>query len=384
MHTESLMFALLRIALGVQSPEGFPKEEITQPVLEEVYNLSKKHDLTHIAGQGLAKLGLLGKDEISEKFRKQTMQAVQRYMRMQNELLRLAASFEKAQIPFIPLKGAVIRDSYPESWMRISGDIDFFVQEKDLQTIHTILTETLQYKYCGQWGMEITYLSPSGVHIEVHYDVLEEVDNAAAMAVLKTVWDRVQPAPGWKFLMRMTDEFFYFHHIAHMAKHFVGGGCGIRPVMDIWVLNNCISFNTQQRNALLQAGGLLTFAQGMESLSNVWFLQAPADEQSQQVSHYLLDGGVYGTITNLVKIQQGKKGGRFRYILSRIFVPYRIMKNNYPILQKHKYLLPVMEVWRWIRAIFTGNISRQEMQSSMQSDSNDAMGALLQSLGLKE
>ena len=383
MNTEAILFALLRVALGAEPETSLPKEEITPEGLEAVYTLAQKHDLAHLAGHALAKLGLLGKDEISNKFRKHTMVAARRFMLLQNELLRLSAAFEKAQVPFIPLKGSVIRDSYPESWMRISGDIDFFVHEEDLQTVHIMLIETLQYRYCGQWGTEITYLSPTGVHIEVHYDVLEETDNPATAAVLKTVWDRVGPDPGWKYRMQMTDEFFYFHHIVHMAKHFVGGGCGIRPVMDIWVLKNRMSFDTQKRDTLLQEGGLLVFAQGMERLSDAWFSQAAADGETQQISRYLLDGGVYGSITNMVKVQQGKKGGKFRYILSRIFVPYGIMKNNYPVLQKHKWLLPVLEVWRWIRAVFTGNISRAEIQSSIQTSSEDAMSEMLQSLGLK-
>ena len=36
---------------------------------------------------------------------------------------------------------------------------------------------------------------------------------------------------------RMTNEFFLFHCVAHMAYHFVlGGGCGIRPMIDLYVM----------------------------------------------------------------------------------------------------------------------------------------------------
>lgn len=383
MHTEALLFALLRIALGIQPEAEFPKEEMTAPVLEQIYSLSKKHDLAHIAGQALAKLGLLGKDELSDKFRKHTMVAVRRYMLLQNELLRLSAAFEKAQIPFIPLKGSVLRDSYPESWMRTSCDIDFFVHEEDLHTLHTLLTDTLHYKHSGQWGEEITYISPTGVHFELHYGILEETDTQATESVLKQVWEYTEPAPGKECHLLMQDEMFYFYHMAHMAKHFMEGGCGIRTVMDIYILQHRMSFDAQKRESLLAEGELLKFARSVEQLSQVWFAGEEADEQTLQLERYLLDGGIYGTVDNRVKIQQGQKGGKLGYILSRIFVPYSTMKNIYPVLQKHKWLLPVMEVWRWIRAVFTGNISRKEMQSSMQTDSQDAMGAMLQTLGLK-
>lgn len=384
MNTEALLFTLLRVVLGTQQETTVSKEEITPAILEEVYTLAQKHDLAHLAGQALAKLGLLGKDEISDKFRKHTMMAVRRFMLLQNALLQLCSAFEKAQVPFIPLKGSVIREAYPESWMRTSGDIDFFVQEKDLQTLHTLLTEKLQYKYDSQWGTEITYISPTGAHFELHYGILEESENPATEDVLGRVWDMVQPVSGCQYHMQMPDALFYFHHMAHMGKHFMEGGCGIRPVMDIWVQQNRMSFDGQKRDDLLQEGGLLAFAKGMESLSNTWFSQAPADSNTQRLERYVLDGGVYGTVENKVKVQQGKKGGKIQYILSRIFVPYSIMKNVYPVLQTHKWLLPFMEVWRWLRAIFTGNISAKEMQTSMQDDSGSGMEAMLEHLGLKE
>lgn len=388
MNTEALLFTLLRVVLETQPEDTVCRELFTQEALETVYALAKKHDLTHLAGQGLAKLGLLGKDEISDKFRKHTMAAVRRYMLLQNALMQLCAAFEKAQIPFIPLKGSVLRDFYPESWMRTSCDIDFFVKEEDLQTLHTLLTEKMQYKHTAQWGTEITYLSPTGVHFELHYGILEESDDAATEAVLQKVWDMVKPAPGCEYHKQMPDELFYFHHLAHMGKHFMEGGCGIRPVMDIWILQNRMGFDEEKRNALLQEGGLFKFAKGMESLSDTWFSQTPADHITQSLGRYLLDGGLYGTAENRVAIRQGKEGSKVKYMFSRIFLPYDIMKNIFPVLQKHKWLLPVMEVWRWLRTVFGGKLgnSMKEMQVSMQYDTSAPMSTqtILAHLGLKE
>ena len=293
MNTETLLFALLQIALGTREETAAIKEEMTPEILEQVYILSKKHDLAHLAGQALAKLGLLGKDEISDKFRKHTMAAVHRYMLLQNELLRLCAAFEKVQTPFIPLKGSVLRDAYPESWMRTSGDIDILIQEESLQTLHTVLTEKLHYKDVGKWGTETTYISPTGVHLELHYGILEESDNPAVEKMLETVWDVVTPAAGCQFQMVMPDDFFYYHHMAHMGKHFMEGGCGVRSVMDIWVMQHRVSFDPEKRNTCLQAGALLEFARAMERLAEAWFSQKPADADTRQLGRYLLDEYLY-------------------------------------------------------------------------------------------
>ena len=66
-----------------------------------------------------------------------------------------------------------------------------------------------------------------------------------------------------KFRYEMTDEFFYFYHIAHMAKHFENGGCGIRPFVDLVVLDRMDSENFSKRDELLKSGGLLQFARAI-------------------------------------------------------------------------------------------------------------------------
>ena len=67
---------------------------------------------------------------------------------------------------------------------------------------------------------------------------------------------------------------------------------------------------------------------------------------------------MYGTDANRVIVQQQKQGGKVRYALSKIFLPYETLKYHYPILQKHKALTPIMEVRRWGKLIFCGHLKR--------------------------
>lgn len=103
----------------------------------------------------------------------------------------------------------------------------------------------------------------------------------------------------------MPDEYFYFYHIAHMAKHFVGtGGCGIRPFLDIWILNNRINFDREKRANLLSDGELDVFAKQAELLAEIWFGTAEHTEITKQMEEYILRGGVYGTNENRITVQQ--------------------------------------------------------------------------------
>ena len=76
------------------------------------------------------------------------------------------------------------------------------------------------------------------------------------------------------------------------------------------------------------------------------------------MQEYVLTGGVYGNNQNRITMQQTKKGGKFKYAMSRIFLPYDVIKFHYPVLQKHRWLLPFCQVRRWFKLLFCGGAKR--------------------------
>ena len=60
------------------------------------------------------------------------------------------------------------------------------------------------------------------------------------------------------------DKMFYFYHVAHMAKHFEIGGCGVRPFLDSYLLLYYAQYRTESCCQLLRKGGLLTFAKAVK------------------------------------------------------------------------------------------------------------------------
>ena len=143
-----------------------------------------------------------------------------------------------------------------------------------------------------------------------------------------------------------------------MAKHFENGGCGIRPFVDLWILDNLDGADKEKREALLKRGGLDVFAEASGRLSRIWLQNGERDNISSQMERYILTGGIYGTSENRIIVQQQKRGGRIKYALSKIWIPYRAIKFHYPILQKHPWLMPFMEVRRWFKLVFCGHARR--------------------------
>lgn len=348
---EKVFFALIRFEIKGEDLCEDVKNLITPEMLPALFNLSKRQDLAHLIGDALDKNGLLpdGTEE-RKRFLQERNMALYRYEQIQYEFEQICAALKKAKIPFIPLKGSVIRQYYPEPWMRTSCDIDILVKEETLESVAKLLCDELDYTANKQRSVnELSVYSPSGVHVELHYDLTE--GDKYGKDVLSNIGEYLQPAQGEQCCLELTDTAFYFYHIAHMVKHFENGGCGVRPFLDLWLLNNHINFNTEERITLLCNGGFLKFAEASEVLSSIWFDDEQEDELSLDFAEYVLTGGVYGTMQNRVAVKTNTKQGKFRYLCSRIFLPYRELKFKYPRLQKWPILFPFYQVKRWFRLL---------------------------------
>lgn len=330
------------------------KELFNIDLLKQFMALAQKHDVLNLLAIGLKNNDLLGASQ--EKLNNEIFKAVYRCENQNYELEKISDVFKEAQIPFIPLKGSVVRKLYPEPWMRTSCDIDILIHKEDIDRASRLLENSCEYQFGGETSHDVSFYKGNNLHIELHYDLIEDAISSDAISVLNNMWDMVEVDKNALFLYNMTDEAFYFYHIAHMAKHFVHGGCGIRPFIDLWILNHRCSFDRNKRYQLLEKGGLLTFAKQVEKLSEVWLENCEYNDVTEKLENYVIKGGVYGSTENRIVVQQHKKGGKFKYALSRIFLPYDIIKFHFPILQKNRWLTPIMEVCRWFRLIFGGKL----------------------------
>ena len=78
-------------------------------------------------------------------FKNARLMAIYRYEQSRYELNRICKTLNDAQISFVPLKGAVIRNYYSEPWLRTSCDIDVLVREEDLKQAVKVLVSELHY-----------------------------------------------------------------------------------------------------------------------------------------------------------------------------------------------------------------------------------------------
>ncbi len=371
-----LLFDLLRCGIC----GGSLDKDITEEALSDITETAYSHDLAHLLVVGMKNSKLAISSELSNEM----LKAVYGYEQLNYEYEKLCNALKAAEIDFMPLKGAVMRKFYREPWMRTSCDIDILVREGDLEKATAYLMENLGYTYEKKGRHDISLFSKNRLHVELHYTLISEDVAKDARKILKNVWDIAVKTEGHR--CEMPDEMFYFYHIAHMAKHLEQGGCGIRPFIDLWILDNMVGVDCTKRESLLKQGDLLLFAKTARNLCRVWFENEKHSEITSNLEQYILRGGVYGVFENRVAIQQQKQGGRLKYALSKIFIPYDVIKLHYPVLQKHRWLTPAMEVRRWFKLVFCGHLKRTvkelEANSSISSAQAKNIQKFLKNIGL--
>lgn len=361
------LFALLRFEIKETELCNDAKNSIEADTLTNLYILSKRHDLAHLVGDALDKNGLLpDNSEAKKRLLQERNMAVYRYEQMQYEFEQICVTLEEAKIPFIPLKGSVIRALYPEPWMRTSCDIDILVKEEDLLIAVKELEETLKYHSESKGNHDVSLFAESGVHLELHYKLNDS--GQAWDSILTKVWEYSEPKAGFQCIL--MNEMLYFYHIAHMERHFKVGGCGVRSFLDLYFLRKSIIYNKEILTNLLKQGGLLTFNEAVCALSDYWFAGGEASPMVQDLQRFVLNAGMYGDMKNRVAIARAKKGGTLKVLWSRIFLPYDRLKFQYPRLQKFPILYPFYIVKRWFKLLKKADRERavQELNETKSGD----------------
>ncbi len=386
----NMLFMLLRSAVCNRRLDEGEKEIFSENLLPYMFEIAGNHDVLHLLAMGIKYNDLTAKisDPSAEiEFMKIMYSAVCRYEQLEYEAKQLYEVLEACEIPFIPLKGSVIRKYYREPWMRTSCDVDVLVHREDLEKAVSNLKQKLGYVEKERGTHDVSLYTPQGVHMELHFDLVEDGRANAANDVLNDVWKNVSLAKDCNYLYEMTDEFFYFYHIAHMAKHIENGGCGIRPFIDLFILDNIEVADADRRNEILQRGKLLEFTDIARELSQIWFDGKGYNEICEKMRNFIISGGSFGTFENRVAINQQKNGGRFGYVFSRMFIPYSKLKCYYPILEEHRWLTPVMQVRRW-GMLLKPDIAKMakseiHVNNNLEEEKADEMKTFLNDIGLK-
>lgn len=350
---EDIFIKILRSELTETELDDSVKEQLTLDVVAALYSLAVRHDLAYIFVSSLHKCGYKDDDSAYSNLSQKAIMSVYRNEQINYAFAQICDTFDQASIPYIPLKGSVIRPYYPQESMRTSCDIDILVKEEDLEAAMDALGQK-GYK-CGDRNYhDVSLFSDANVHLELHFTIQENIDKLDA--VLKDAWRYARLTDGSRY--KFTDGFFAFHMFAHMSYHFLSGGCGIKSLMDIWIMKHKMGIAYDCAIELLEKADIYRFAAEISKLAEICFSGEPKDEFSDTILSYIFSGGVYGTSQNQIAVKKSKSKSTLLYAFQRLFLPYKTMVFLYPVLKKLPFLLPFCWIARLCKMLFGGKVKR--------------------------
>ena len=349
------IISLIKAAFSGEAPKELP-EQIDIDVLIDI---AVKHSIASIVCEPLMKL------EGLEQAQAKKLKAIYNFSVMNDATQSyyfesVTEKFEENAIPHCVLKGPVIKELYPKSYFRQSGDLDIFVPNEYSEKARDIMLELgFEIERFNFADADDVYFIGKKIHIELHRILVS--NKTSWQKKCQEITERLVLADGKQYEYEMTPEDYYLYMIAHMAKHMYYSGMGIKMVLDVFVYLEKYDglFDKSVLSDRLEACGLAEFEKNVRRLVDFWFKGKHQDETIQKLGYYVFSSGAFGTKEQLDASSYANDAGntnspliaKFVYYWKFFFQSYKWMCNRYPILNKIPVLLPFCWVHRALKTL---------------------------------
>ena len=304
-------------------------------------------------------------ESIMKKWSEEAGKAITKELLFDNELSKIEKKFSESEIPFVFIKGIIIKSFYSKKGLRQFCDYDILIDKKRADDVKKIMI-SLGYSVSREKKSE-EEISEAVSVIECkknpifNFELHKKLFWGTEKGYFENFWERIVFDNSSSFKGRMTDEDVYLYHIAHLCSHLrERSGAGIRYLSDHYVLKKNLfekkGFNRKYVEKILIEENLLEFEKYFDECSNNLF-------EAEKINVSLLDefikNGVHGTLDNKVRLSL-KKNNAFSYTIRRIFLPLNQMSTLYSVLLKYPFLLPVY----WVHRFFVIVLNKEKRKTA--------------------
>ena len=315
---DNTLFALLRAALGI---EEF-KEKPTTDEWRHLYDAATRQSLLGVCFAEATKQTVPMDVALSWASEVETIRGLNTLLN--SEAARLTQLFAEAGFQTAILKGQANARLYPDKFSRQPGDIDIWV-DGGRQRVEDFCLKSFpgdmdvdRYDYHIQLPTD-----ENGVVVEVHHQPssgnFNPFSNRRLQQWLGTEIRIVTPVeegfnvPTYRFALVMQ--------LAHIQRHFLEEGIGIRQMVDYyWLLNNASADDRQIVGGLLKsfglhrmAGALMWILQEVMHLDRQLMLCPPESKWGSWVLQDVIDGGNFGWFAERAGFRSWKRVSKTKF-----------------------------------------------------------------------
>lgn len=349
-------------ALRGQTPRWDAKKD-----LEPLFRFCKFHTVTAIVAMALDSFWSTcpAEDGVRQQWKQVRDQAIRKNLLLNTERQAIVAHLEKMGCRYMPLKGSLLQFDYPKFGMRQMTDNDILIDSGKRTQIHEFLTGR-GYTTGFYLQNEVdTYQKPPVYNFEMHTSLFSRIEGEKLAAYYRDIWRRTVKDPDNRWGYHLTDEDFYIYMVAHAYKHLINGGIGIRNLLDIHVyLQKHKEMDLCYVNRELKKLEALEFEQMCRGLCRKLLegdpYQAELTEQEKRIMVSFFTSGTFGTseqrfVNKFRRLQKdGGKislGTKLKYAFRRLFPPMELLRVDYPDIDRKRWKIPFILLWRAIRCL---------------------------------
>ena len=285
--------------------------------------------------------------------------------------------FDHNQIDHIFLKGSSTKDLYENENIRLLGDIDVLIKEKDLKNAINLLKEK-GFKYGERCSHHVSF-HYGRIEVELHFAIIEK--NIRISKYLTKPFDNCYLIDNHTY--QLNPEYNLVFVIAHYMKH-LRGGSGLRNFCDIYLLINKYNINLDNVRKIFKKYKYETFFDTLLTCLNIIFnynkYPFTYNKSAEDLITYSLYSGIHGFGKKnnfIINKQQAHSNNKFVYLLKTLFVPVKQLFDFYP-WTKSIILIPFGYIARFFHLIFK---RRKQLKTVLNSKQRN--NQLFKNIGLK-
>lgn len=337
---------------------------------DEVVKTASVHAVLSLVYHGLKRNAEV-REELLADVRRRTLSCVVNNERVMREQSSVIAVLDRANIRCAILKGASVAAYYPQSELRVFGDVDLLVHRSDLEAAKEVLTQN-GYFFDHEHEFHACYMK-NGVCIEVHQSVSDFPDTQAGRFANDYMNDALMHTEdvelaGHRF-SRLGMEHELLSLLAHMERHMIAGGINIRQLCD-WA----VAIHTYKDRVdsdfldVMQRCGLLQYAKVMTAVC-VRYLGMPQQEWANDAdcdaAEFIMREILHMESLSSANVNRRLGGALYQkdrgVVRSYIDSIYQKTKEDFPKLSEFVILRPIFWAFyplRWIIRSMCGTRER--------------------------
>lgn len=354
--------------IGSALSENYVPEYFPHIQWNAVYEIAKENDVLGISYIGVLKYcdcyrshaGTNQFDEITELLKKwedKYYAVIYRKLRFDSEREQIYSDMEQQGLSYLPLKGILLSEYYPDPGMRSMADNDILygvvvesfidkyvsIHEKRAQKIMTDIMSARGYRIYSLESIHDAYVKNPIFNFEMHRHLVKK--SSPFNEYYKNPWSRAVRVSMDRKEYRFSHEDEYIYIIVHGYGHLKNSGCGIKSIIDQYVfiekLGDTLDWN--YIGSELKKIELKNFEENLRITGEKLFKTGlTLNEQQEKLLIYMLKSGAYGNleqavdnkISSLVQSDGSVSKGKMSYIKARLLPPddswegYKQRHNN--------------------------------------------------------